>query len=251
MSVSTIPLVDKGHHLPPILTQTVDFGINLAEGIIFRAISGKFGGLFVSLSTGHLFQLFVSDAGLNCSDNQVSYRCWRLLEKKTENTDDSCYPVYHIEEILDRSNSNTSLTLAVSHYGQNIWVYEIAFQTDGNVGKREIFASKGVELSPRASTLASVLDRVAQYVMSIGSEPQVPQVLKSKYVGGNIICALVACGVRQEVKLISLASGEVVASLHLKMLDIEYGYEVLIIYPSSQFFPLIRATRNLYFPLPP
>lgn len=204
----------------------LDFGINISEGLVFRALSDKLGSLFVCLSTGHLFQLFLEHSGIISNGSSPYCYCSRLRRTGEPEAKRYFSTVYHIEEIADRGNPNKTLTLAVSHEGERPWIYTISVRNDSKKPLEQVVEVTGTELMPRATGLTGFL---SSFTRPFFTEKNEGQIDSCKYLGNNLLCYLTEVGLQLEARIVNLISGEVICSTNLKKLDDAFAYSVQLL----------------------
>lgn len=180
----------------------------------------------MGLSTGHLVQLFVEHGGLVLRDRTPAWVCWRLRRTGEIEARQYYSTLYHIEEVTGRQNSTRVLAIAVSHEGQNPWTYEIPFckhLTHGSIGVTEL---TGIELTKRVSRFGGFLEVLGNRFTGYVSDKIEGQVDMCKYLGNNLLCSLVTVGLKQEARIITLTTGEVICSTDLKQLEHHFSYTV-------------------------
>lgn len=204
----------------------IDFEVNIAEGLVFRQIGDNLGSLFFALATGHVIQLFINESGVINRKKEPAYACWRLRRTGEEEARQYYSTVYHIEEITGREDSLKSLIIAVSHEGERPWLYKIPHCQNLTHASLQPTEIKGVEIIKKEPLLSSLFSSIRCSLIADTRAKVEAQVDYCRYLGNNLLCAMVTDGLKLEARIIDLVSRDVVATNVLKELERRFTYTV-------------------------
>lgn len=233
LSIRVIRLTTQGTSADRPIASRLAFGVNISDSLVFKQMSGGL-VLFVGLISGHLIQLVVTGDGMTLNDNnRPAYRCWSLIDKLADGgqSADEGYRalmIHHMTEVRDQIDP-ARVVLAVNHGLSELRIYDISLEaaiglSSVNGGYVERLEGTTLRVTIPSPSVRSILGSAVSRLFGVKGLHS--RILKSYYIGNDLICTLNEIGLHYEARLINMRTAQVICAKSLPELESTYTYTV-------------------------